>query len=654
MKLRSSFTASLIIALIVAAVGWLASTPSVSADDRHGVAKLFNFETMVFPESSQPKGHVAETHPDLDHLAAWVSAVGASVAFGDLDEDGLDNDVCFTDPRTKEALVATAPGTPKRFALFALPLAEHFNRKVSFPTGCLIGDFNEDGLDDMLVYFFGRAPLLALRSSAADGGGGGAINAAAYLVSELTEDKTRWYTAAATQADVDGDGHVDLVFGNYFLDDSNMYDASATDEIELQDTFSHAVNGGSNHLYLWKAAKAGAKPQARFEEAADAFTTEEARAWTLAVGAADLNDDGLPELYFANDFGPDRLFLNESSDGQVKLRRLEGRTGFSIPKSKVIGRDSFKGMGIDFADVNGDGRFDMFVSNIAEEWALQESHFLWMSTPDDISVMQDGVAPYEDLSKELGVAHSYWGWDTRFGDFNNDGVSELLQATGFVKGDVNRWPELAEFAIGNDRLVRHPKSWPHVMPGDDVSGHVPNPFYAKIADGRYVDISAELGVDAPYVTRGIATSDVDGDGDLDVAFANQWEPSVLLYNKQQSKNTFLALHVLAPTQGAAARKTQALAGHPTSEQQGWPAIGATVRFDMPNGGKRLAQVAGCNGHSGCSSKNVHFGLGDTPAGARIEVSIRWRSATGTHVNTFTLTPGWHTILLGEAATSEAR
>ncbi|HHH11628.1 MAG TPA: CRTAC1 family protein, partial [Sorangium sp.] len=471
-------------------------------------------------------------------------------------------------------------------------------------------------------------------------------------VSELAVgDETRWYTAAATQADVNGDGHIDLVFGNYFIDNSRMFDAHASDAVELQDSFSHAFNAGTNRLYLWKTASSGAAPGVQFKEDSAAFSDEEARAWTLAVGAADLNDDGLPELYFANDYGPDRLFLNRSEDGEVKLKRLEGARGIATPKSKVIGRDSFKGMGVDFADINGDGRFDMFVSNIAEAWALQESHFLWVSTRAPLAVMQDGVAPYEDLGEELGVAHSHWGWDTRFGDFDNDGTSELLQATGFVKGEVNRWPELAEFAIGNDGLVHKPASWPHILPGDDVSGHAPNPFYARLADGRYANIAAELGLDAPYVTRGIATSDVDGDGDLDIAYANQWEPSVLLHNQQKSNNAFLALHILAPPNGADERTTKVLPGHPSSPSQGWPAIGATVRFEVVQGQPRVAQVAGCNGHSGCSSKVVHFGLGEMAAATRIDVTVRWRSTSGTHVETVAVSPGWHTIMLGNDASN---
>ena len=80
------------------------------------------------------------------------------------------------------------------------------------------------------------------------------------------------------------------------------------------------------------------------------------------------------------------------------------------------------------------------------------------------------MAPYHDESDPLGVPRSSWGWDTRFGDFDNDGIVEALQATGFKRGKVDRWPELQELATGNDELLRHPESWPRFQHDDDLSG----------------------------------------------------------------------------------------------------------------------------------------------------------------------------------------
>ena len=113
---------------------------------------------------------------------------------------------------------------------------------------------------------------------------------------------------------------------------------------------------------------------------------------------------------------------------------------------------------------------------------------------------------------------------------------EALQATGF-KGNVNRWPELHEVVTGNDQLLRNPRSWPILQAGDDISGNGHNFFFVRAPDGRFHDIAAQLSLDQPLLTRGIATADVDGDGRLDYAVANQWGTSYFYRN--ESNNPFL-------------------------------------------------------------------------------------------------------------------
>lgn len=625
---------------VIALAGMAADQPRESAELRQELASRFSFEIIPLPDSGWVQANVVATHPAVAHISAWVSAVGASVAVGDLDGDGLFNDLCLTDPRTKEVLIMPAPTTGARYGLFAAPVAAYFDAATAFPTGCMVGDFNEDGSDDLLVYFFGSTPVILLRIPERP------LSVSAFVATALPATPgSIWYTSAATQADLDGDGHFDLVFGNYFLDDSHMYDPTATDEIEMQDSFSLALNGGHNRIYLWHAKSAAA---IEFVEVPDALPTDYARAWTLALGAADLNHDGLADLYFANDYGPDRLLLNRSVPGKLRFETLEGKRGLSTPKSHVLGRDSFKGMGVDFADINGDLVYDIFVSNIAENYALQETHFLWVSKSGSEG-FKDGMAPYAEQSEALGVARSHWGWDTRFGDFDNDGEAELVQATGFRKGDVNRWPELAEFAIGNDLLVQHPAAWPRIMPGDDVSGDAPNPFYVRGPDGKYINISEELGIEEPYVTRGVATSDVDGDGDLDLIYANQWEPSVMLLNSQEGGHGFLGLHLLFSA-AVSTTTTAVYLGAPRQAHGTWPVIGATAIVTLPDGTQKIGRVDGGSGHSGDSAKTIHFGLGGVPSSTKLKVDLRWRDLDGgMRTKTLSFAPGWHTVILASAS-----
>jgi hypothetical protein len=583
----------------------------------------------------------------LDDFSAWISAVGASVALNDLDKDGLANDVCYVDPRIDQAIVAPVPGTLARYEPFTLspaPLA--FDPATMAPMGCLPEDLNEDGLMDVLVYYWGRTPIAFLKKARQHPNGAEPLEKESYLPHEVVPGGTRWYTNAATMADVDGDGHADLLVGNYFPDNARILDAHATGVEQMQDSMSRAYNGGRNRLLLWEGGSEGPKPKVRFEEAEGVFDEQVSRGWTLAVGAADLDGDLLPEIYFANDFGPDRLLHNRSNPGDPRFALLEGEKAFTTPNSKVIGRGSFKGMGVDFGDLNGDGLLDIYVSNIAAEYALEESHYLFLST-GEVNRMEEGVAPYVDRSESLGLSRSGWAWDTRLGDFNNDGILEALQATGFVKGQVNRWPELHELAMGNDELLSDPRGWFDLQPGDDLSGDDHNPFFVRANYGRYYDLAQEVGLSKPQVSRGIATADAEGDGDLDFAVANQWKPSRFYLNTSPDPGAYLGLHLLLPLSPGPSATTRIFSGHPGAETLGRPALGATVIVRLPDGRRLVSQVDGGNGHSGKRSPDLHFGLGRLPADTEVEVDLRWRDPDGQVRNqTLRLRPGWHTLLLG--------
>jgi hypothetical protein len=498
--------------------------------------------------------------------------------------------------------------------------------------GCLPGDFNVDGRNDFLVYYWGRTPVLFLRRS------GKELGSAAFTRRELVPAGGRWYTNSVTQTDVDGDGRLDLVVANYFPDGARVLDVRAKHDpaMQMQDSMSRAYNGGVDRILLGVGA-------GRFREAAGALSGRVARGWTLAVGAADLDGDLLPELYFANDFGPDRLMYNESTPGHVGLREVRGRRGFWTAASKVLGTDSFKGMGVDFGDVNGDGRLDIFVSNITSDYALQESNFLWVAT-GDAGLMRRGEAPFTDRSEPLGVSRSGWSWDAKFGDFNNDGRPEIVQATGFVKGRVNRWPELHELAMANDTLLRHPSVWPRLRRGDDLSGHEPNVFWAEGPEGRFADIASRIGLGDPFVTRGIATADVNGDGGLDFAIANQWDTSYLYVNTARTRGAHLGLDLRLPAGGSDALRVRR---YPLRGLPARPAIGAVARVGLPGGRQLVGEVDGGDGHASVRAPQLLFGLGAKPP-ATVPVELTWRDGRGDLRRArLRLPPGWHTIVLGQ-------
>lgn len=624
---QSSLKRWVAVALVLVVFG-LTQLPRLSAQEKTAIASRFQFTRLPLPELNDvPIKFVRSVHPDLERHSAWISAVGAAIALNDLDGDGLANDVCYVDPRRDQVIVAPVPGTGDRYAPFQLVAADSSDRASNIaPMGCLPSDLNEDGQTDLLVYYWGRSPLTFLRRSTAT------LDNLAYQSQAIPSDTQQWYTNAATVADLDGDGHQDLIFGNYFPDNSDILNAQATNPQQMQDSMTRAFNGGTNRVFRWVNSEQAVDqnvdqlPTGQWQEITGIFPSEINQAWTLAIGAADLDGDLKPELYFANDFGPDRLFHNRSTPGKMQFALLEGQKDLTIPNSKVLGHDSFKGMGVDFADLNQDGLLDIYVSNIASEYALEESHFLFASTgkPEQ---MQQGIAPYRDRSESLGLSRSGWGWETKFGDFDNDGELEALQATGFRKGEINRWAELQELALSNDQMLKLPTSWFRFKEGDDLSGHQHNPFFVKAADGRYYDLAQALNLGDPFVTRGIATADVDGDGDLDFAIANQWEASYFYRNDSPIHSGFLGLKLFTDHH---------------------PAIGASVKVQLPDGRQLIAQVDGGNGHSGVRSPDLHFGLGEVDATTLLPVEVQWRDGSGqAHHTSLLFSPGWHNLQLDE-------
>jgi enediyne biosynthesis protein E4 len=639
------YAARVLAVLLMFVLYQFARLPGLSRTERAALAEQFSFVGAPLPELRQATFKtVRQVHPSLQRISAWVSSTGAAVALNDLDGDGLPNDVCYVDPRSDQIVIAPVPGTPARYQPFTLtaPAAPLYDAATMAPMGCLPADLNEDGLLDILVYYWGRTPLAYLSQAEKTP----TLGAGRYLPVEIVPGNERWYTGAATLADVDGDGHVDLIVGNYYRDGARILDAAAPGSEQMQHSMTRAANAGRARLFLWQSGAGETQAGVRFKDVSSAFDKEWAHGWSLAVAAADLDGDLLPEIYFANDFGPDRLLHNRSTPGQPRFAVLTGRKTLTTASSKVLGRDGFKGMGIDFGDLNGDGIPDMFVSNIAAEYALEESHFAFLST-GELGLLKNGIAPWVDRSEQLGLSRSGWGWESKLADFNNDGVLEALQATGFVKGAVNRWPELHELAMGNDELLSRPQSWPRFQPGDDLSGQQHNPFFVRAPNGRYYDLAPDLKLAEPRVSRGIATADVDGDGRLDFAVANQWDTSFFYHNESRQHAAFLGLHLLIPVTKTDTDKVSSTPGPPAAAWLARAAIGAKAIVHLPDQRQLTAQVDGGNGHSGKRSPDLHFGLGKISVAKSLQVELYWRDPRGkARRETLRLSPGWHTVMLG--------
>jgi hypothetical protein len=569
--------------------------------------------------------------PAYEKINSWMSSVGASTALFTIDDGTVSRDICLVDPRSDTVSIEPAPTTGQRYKPFTLKPTTLWYPSYAAPMGCLPADLNGDGWQDVVVYYWGRSPVLFMRLPHV------APSSAAFQARDLVTPAQVWNTNAATTGDFDGDGHLDLVFGNYFPDGARVLDPTAhQDELIMTKSLANGnSNGGTTRLYRFVSAVRGEDPDAHFAEVPDAFGSAQLHEWTLALGTQDLDGDGRPDLYIANDFGPDHLLMNSSTPGHLSFHEVKGVRHFTTPKSKVVGNDSFKGMGVAFVDLAGHGTPDILVSNITEPYALQESNFAFLNTGDR-SAFQRGVAPYDDHSEALGLSRSGWSWDVKAADFNNSGTPQVMHATGFVAGTTNRWPQLQEAATSNDLILAHPALWPHVVAGDDLSGHNHNTFFVRGPDGRYVDVADTIGIGTDAVSRSFAVGDVDGDGRLDFVAANQWDQSTFYRNHSRAKS-FLGLRLRQPIVD-----TQCAVVATGSTQ---PAVGASVTLTHPAGKRVMQQVYPANGHNGVNAPDLLFGLGVSYA-TNLPVDISWRDGCGRpHRTTATFSPGWHDVLL---------
>jgi hypothetical protein len=382
----------------------------------------------------------------------------------------------------------------------------------------------------------------------------------------------------------------------------------------MHESFTRATNGGRNVLYRNLG-------NGRFQDVTDAVGLGYA-GWTLAVGAADLDNDGWPDLYVANDFGADELYFNSgATERPPRFVPFVGTSGHP-----AIGDDWWKGMNVDFGDVDGNGFLDIYVTNIlAPRYKTDEGNMLWLNLPDSKGAHG---RTFVNAGKRTGTHDGGWGWGAKFADFDNDGLLDIVEANGFVTGrdpGNTYWYDLQEMVTQLKNATADAADWP-LMGDRDLSGYERNRLWIQRApeDGelRFTEVAEQIGVRDLYNGRGVALLDADNDGDLDFYIANQGKQGTfyrnLLYGLgRRDSSHWLDLDLVGDSAPASDRGGLRLASSRD-------AVGA--RAVVSCGGKaQRRDVQGGTGFAAQSDRRLFFGLGACAAPDSIE--IVWPSGT---------------------------
>ncbi len=526
-----------------------------------------------FEEVSASAGLAYEhVPPDFDRRLAHINPLWATflagAAVGDVDADG-DDDILFVSARgdRRSALYRNDGGFRFTDVTTGSGL-DSLNTEATAAAGARWVDYDNDARLDLYVYGFGLSRML--RQSAE-----GRFEDVTAKVGLAQHDHN---TTAAIVFDYDRDGYVDVLVGAFFADGVNLFALESTRI--LPNHGRTANNGGTKRLYRNVRGE-------RFVErgAAAGFTDT---GFTTAIGHGDYDNDGWPDVYVANDFGPDYLYRNRG-DGT-----------FEDVSRRAIGPDGRKGMNVEFGDYNNDGRLDIYVTNITEPW-LAECNMLWLGWPTDTFI---------DVSLESRTCDTGWGWGAKFLDYDNDGRLDLFVANGFISAGpedynpiVQEWQRELTKA---DRMrdVIDAAIWPAIG-NRSFCGYERNHLFRNIGEFQFAEVGPRLGVDSPRDSRGVAIADFDGDGAVDLLVTNASGRPLLYRNEAGTRGNWLALAL-------------------TGTESNRDAIGARVTLRTRDGAQ-IREVNGGNGYAAQSSRQVHFGLGSRRAADTIE--IRWPSGT---------------------------
>jgi len=357
--------------------------------------------------------------------------------------------------------------------------------------GVCIGDYNNDGFEDIFCTNFGQNRLYR-------NNGDGTFTDVTKEAG-LLDPVTRW-GAGCSFLDYNRDGHLDLFVSNYIRFD--LEKAPVPGEASTCNWKGIPVNCGPRGLptgrhLLYRNNGNGTFTEVS-KEAGIGVATE---SYGMTVVAADFDEDGWPDIFVACDSTPSLLFMNKH-DGTF---REEG-----VVRGVALSDDGMEqaGMGVGIGDYDLDGHLDIFKTDF-----MGDTCGIYRN---------DGQGNFDDRTRatKVGVETRFVSWGTGIGDFDNDGYPDILVVTGSVYPEVER------------KLPDYPYKTPRIL-------------FRNLGNGSFEELGEESGpgIAEAHSGRGCAFGDFDNDGDIDILIVNMNEPPSLLRNDVTGKQNWIKVQL---------------------------------------------------------------------------------------------------------------
>ena len=513
---------------------------------------------------------------------------GGGVGVGDFNQDGLE-DLFFAGNQVSSELYLN-----KGNLTFEKVTAQAGLTTDRWITGVSVVDINADGLPDLYLSVGGktspelRKNLLFVHQ--------GMKNGLPHFIEQAHSyglDNDRYSTMSAF-LDYDKDGDLDMYLVNNWLETfnrNNLRQRRMNGEAESTDCL-YRNNGDNTFTDVSKEA---------------GITIE---GYGLGINVSDLNGDSWPDIYVSNDFlSSDLVWINQR-DGTFK--DLAG---------EYLKHQSHNGMGNDVADFNNDSKHDIVVVDMLPKghkrqklmtpgqnydhfhMSLQmgyEPQYMRNTLQLNRGISENGTVHFSEIAFQSGIAQTDWSWAPLFADFDNDGLKDLFIANGYRKDVTNL--DFVFFGLLNESPFGTKEARKRIVKEefdkiDDVK--LPNNVFRNTGTLRFEDKTKEWGTELPTFSNGAAYADFDNDGDLDL-ITNNIDQEVILYENG-----------LNPKSNASHYLKVAFAGNELNQKV----------FVYTKGRCQFSEASPYRGFQSTVTKLIHFGLGEN---TRIDsISVVW-------------------------------